>query len=66
LFGPKLEPNSQITAKLHSMVNIAVWVWYRTSQFHRLRALQYGVIRYGTVFTIKIALVRRSRTSLFF
>jgi len=26
LFGPKLEPNSQITAKLHSMVNIAVWV----------------------------------------
>ena len=31
---------------------------------HRLSSVRYGVIRYGTVKTVKIALVRRSRTSL--
>jgi hypothetical protein len=57
------------TTKLHQS-RIVQWpasstIQDRTSQLHRLSSVRYGVIRYGIVITVKIALVRRSRTSLF-
>jgi len=38
----------------------------RTSWLYRISSIRFGVLRYGFVNTVKIALVQRSRTSLVF
>ena len=63
-FGQKLEPNGQIT------VNIVLYggtVLYGVPSFQtdRTCTVLYGVLRYGTVITVKKAEVRRISTSLF-
>ena len=63
-FGSKLEPNGQIT------VNIVLYggtvLYGRTPSFQtdRTCTVLYGVLRYGTIITVKKAEVRRISTSL--
>jgi hypothetical protein len=63
-FGSKSEPNGQIT------VNIVLYggtvLYGRTPSFQtdRTYTVLYGVLRYGTVITVKKAEVRRISTSL--
>ena len=64
MFGSKLEPNGQIT------VNIVLYggtvLYGRTPSFQtdRTCTVLYGVLRYGTVITVKKAEVRHISTSL--
>ena len=62
--GRNWSQTAKLLSKSYCMVALSLYGWDRTFQTDRTCTVLYGVLRYGTVITVKKAEVRRISTSL--